>query len=531
MTRALFKKQMMELFSFFWQDKKKNKIRTGRSLAMGILMYVVLFGVLAAMFYMLADALCEPLVKAGLGWLYFSLMGLIGVALGAFGSIFNTYASLYLAKDNSFLLAMPIPASGILTVRLMGVYFMGLMYQLLVMLPVLVKYFMIAKPGVFTVLCSVLVTLVLSVFVLTLSAVLGWVVALISTKTKHKSIVTVVLSLLFIAGYYYAYARAAGALQEMLVNPGITAELIRGKLFPVYHMGMAAEGNPGSLAILAAMFFALFGIVYLILEKSYMKIITTNKGEAKVKYREQRAKKRSVSGALLGKEFRRFLGSPNYMLNCGLGTVMMLIAAIALLIKADTVMRMMTAVFGDSEERIALIAAAAVCVCTSMNDITAPSVSLEGKNIWLLQSFPVSAGQVLMAKMKLHLILTLIPMAVLAVCVEVVLKPSLLFAVLIPAAGGLFVWFMALFGLFLNLKMPNLTWTNEIVPIKQSMGVMVALFGGWALVTGLGVLCYLTRKIVDPEIFLIGAMVLVLAACLILLQWIRSRGAQIFENL
>ena len=179
----------------------------------------------------------------------------------------------------------------------------------------------------------------------------------------------------------------------------------------------------------------------------------------------------------------------------------------------------------------ARIEAEAVCVSGYMNDITAPCGSLEGKNIWLLQAFPVSAGQVLMAKMKLHLILTLIPMAVLAVCVELVLKPSLLFAVLIPAAGGLFVWFMALFGLFLNLKMPNLTWTNEIVPIKQSMGVMVALFGGWAVVTGLGVLCYLTRKIVDPELFLIGAMVLVLAACLILLKWIRTRGAQIFENL
>ena len=279
------------------------------------------------------------------------------------------------------------------------------------------------------------------------------------------------------------------------------------------------------------MVFALFGLVYLILEKSYLKIITTNKGEAKAKYKEQRAKKRSVSGALLGKEFRRFLGSPNYMLNCGLGTVMMLIAAIVLLIKADTVMKMLTAVFGDSEEKFALIAAAAVCVCASMNDLTAPSVSLEGKNIWLLQAFPVSAGQVLMAKMKLHLILTLIPMAVLAVCVEIVLKPSLLYAVLIPAAGGLFVWFMALFGLFLNLKMPNLTWTNEIVPIKQSMGVMVALFGGWALVTGLGGLCYLTRKILSPGLFLTGAMVLVLAACLILLQWIRTRGAQIFETL
>ena len=42
MTKTLLKKQMMELFSFFWQDKKKNRNRTGRSLAMGILMYLVL---------------------------------------------------------------------------------------------------------------------------------------------------------------------------------------------------------------------------------------------------------------------------------------------------------------------------------------------------------------------------------------------------------------------------------------------------------------------------------------------------------
>ena len=44
----------------------------------------------------------------------------------------------------------------------------------------------------------------------------------------------------------------------------------------------------------------------------------------------------------------------------------------------------------------------------------------------------------------------------------------------------LFVLFMALFGLMLGLKMPNLTWTNEITPIKQGGAVMLALFSGFA---------------------------------------------------
>ena len=68
-------------------------------------------GVLGGMFAMLAKILCAPLHAAGLGWLYFAMMGLIAVLLGAFGSVFTTYSTLYLAKDNDLLLSLPIPVS------------------------------------------------------------------------------------------------------------------------------------------------------------------------------------------------------------------------------------------------------------------------------------------------------------------------------------------------------------------------------------------------------------------------------------
>ena len=118
MTGTLFKKQMMEVFSFFWQNKKKNKNRTGLNLVLWVLFYLGIIGILAVMFYFAADLLCEPLVDAGLDWLYFALTGSLGIAMGAFGSVFNTYSSLYLAKDNEFLLAMPVPPVKILMVRL-----------------------------------------------------------------------------------------------------------------------------------------------------------------------------------------------------------------------------------------------------------------------------------------------------------------------------------------------------------------------------------------------------------------------------
>ena len=72
---------------------------------------------------------------------------------------------------------------------------MGLLYEVLVMIPVLGVYYVVAKPGVVTVILSLLITLVLSVFILTLSTVLGWVVALVSSKMKNKSM------LLFVKKY------------------------------------------------------------------------------------------------------------------------------------------------------------------------------------------------------------------------------------------------------------------------------------------------------------------------------------------
>lgn len=88
------------------------------------------------------------------------------------------------------------------------------------------------------------------------------------------------------------------------------------------------------------------------------------------------------------------------MLNCGLGIVFMLIAAVALLIKQDVVRSMILKAAGY-EELFALAAVAAICMMTTMNDMAAPSVSLEGKNLWLVQALPVSGWQVLKAKMGL----------------------------------------------------------------------------------------------------------------------------------
>ncbi len=482
MTGALFKKQMMEVFSWTYQNRKSGKNRSVKGIIGYALLYLLIFGFLGVMFYAAADALCPPLTGVGMGWLYFVIMGMLALFFGVLGSVFNTYASLYRSKDNDLLLAMPVPSTKIL-------------------------------------------------LILVFSALLGWLVAVASDRLRHKNVIVVILSLIIFAAYYYCCGHIYTIAQSILANPQAIGNRVRGILFPMYHMGMAAEGNLLSMLIFTAITAAMFAVVFWVLSRNFMRIATSNRGEAKTRYKEKSIAVRSAGRALFQKELRRFLGSASYMLNCGLGIVFMLVSAVALVWKHTLIQETVRGLFSGNQETAFLIAAGAVCLLSAMNDITAPSVSLEGKNLWLVRVFPVSGRQVLMAKLKLHLIFTMIPAAFLILAVEWVLKPTVGFSVLIPVTAALFILVMAEFGLFINLKNPNLQWTSEIVPIKQSVGVMVCLFGSWAFIAALAAGYYLLARVLSPLVYLAGVALLLSALSLALFRWLCDRGTKLFEDL
>lgn len=528
MTRALFGKQMMEVFSWLYEDKKTRKRRSSKAIIVYAFLYLVLFGFLGCVFGFWAYSICKPLSEANMEWLYWCLMGIIAVFMGVFGSVFNTYSSLYLAKDNDLLLSMPIPASRILLVRLSGVYVMGLMYELLVMIPTVLIRFIIAPISLFGVINALLVPIVLSMFILVLSVVLGWVVAVITTKIKHKNIITVAISLIFIAVYYYVYAKAYSMLQNIVANAEQIGQKLRTVFYPMYHMGLAAEGNMLSMLIFTVIIGLLLLATWLIVSKSFLKLATANKGTSKSIYKERSLKSSSVGGALLRKELQRFTGSANYMLNCGLGIILMPISAVLLVWKADMI-RPLFSVF--SEDELSLLAICAVCCMISMNYMTAPSISLEGKTLWLIQSFPISGRQILLSKLKMHVLLTLIPAVAPIIAVEAVIRPKPFYALALPVATVLFMLLIATVGLVCNLKMPNLNWSNEVVPIKQSAPVTITLFGGWAVLASFAGSYILLQGYVNPVIFLVCALIILALADGILLYWLLKKGAGIFERL
>lgn len=501
MIKALLKKQAGELLSFITGSGKTGKTRNKK---MGILYIIVFAYVFIAggyMMYSIADYLCAPLSAVGMDWLFFALVGFFAIGLSIVFGIFTSQPMLYDAKDNDFLLSLPIPASKILFSRMFMLYAQNLLCTLLIFVPALVVYNHTVGIDALAVIFQVLILLILPLFSLVIECIVGWIVALISSKMRNKNVITLVLSIALLAGYFYLTTKMSGYMEYIIANSRQLGASLINVFYPFYQMGLGASGETKGFLIFAGISVALFVIVYLVLSVSFIKIITTQKGAKKVKYTGQLLKTRSYSSALFRKELTRFFTTPIYMLNCGLGVIFHIVIAVFAIVKKDMISELFAVIPVFTSHMLPMIVAL-VSLVAAMDMITAPSVSLEGKNIWILQTMPLDGWQILKAKLKLHLAVNL-PSSILCVTVLCITMGIGVAGIIIAEALTIvFVFFCAVMGLVINLKMPNLNWTSEVAVIKQSASVLVSMLVNVGTVFAFGGLYYLMQNALQAEVIL-----------------------------
>lgn len=531
MLKTLIKKQFMEMFrSYFYNPKTNQKRSTAGVIAWFTFFAVLIVGVLGGTFTFMAIGLCGSFVAADAAWLYFLIMSGISILLGAFGSVFNTYSSLYLSKDNDLLLSMPIPIRDIVASRLLSVYFLGAMYSGVVLLPSIIVYWVFAGITFANVICNIALFLIVSVFVLLLSCLLGWVIAKISVKIKNRSFVVVLCSLAFLALYYIVYFKAQSIIEDLVANAQIYGDSIKGSAYVLYLFGRIGEGSFLSTGIFILGVGVLTFLTWLLLKKTFLSIATAAVSVPKAVYKEKKLQSKSMFKALLGKEFNRFTASPNYMLNCGLGIVLVPVASVVLLITGKDLFIQLDALSGISGFS-AVVLAAGLAMLGAMIDIVAPSVSLEGKNIWILQSMPVDPKYVLRAKLSVQLILAIIPTVFATICGLFIIDASVYVKILMCIMAIVSMVFMGIFDSFLGIKMPMMTWTNELYPIKQSGCVAIALFSGWGLSLLIAGPYFFLAEYIGVVPYLAIWICVLIALSAVLFKWLDTKGAQKFSEL
>ncbi len=534
MTRLLVKKQLREIFRSYFYDAKRNKKRSKAGvIAYFVFFVVIMAGVLGGIFTMLANLICEPLSSAGLGWLYYIIMGVMAVLLGVFGSVFNTYSALYMAKDNDLLLSLPIPVNAIMISRLLTVYLMGLMYSACILIPTMIVYWIQTGASFSKVIGALILLLDISLIDLVLSCLFGYLIARISLKLKNKGIITALIAVVFIGVYYFFSFRFNDLLNILLQNAEQYSERIEGSAWLLYLFGTIGEGKVSGMLIWTVICVGALAVTWYVLHRSFLKIATSTGASKKIEYKEKAVRQKSPDAALLSRELKRFTGSANYMLNCGLGIVVLPVAGVLLLLYSNTIMDTLTGVFGYDIVVIAFSIVMSLAGC--MINPVAPAVSLEGKSIWIVQSLPVDTWKVLKAKLRMQLLLSLIPLLFTVICGTIVLvrhpEAEPLKIIMFIALPILFQVFMALWGLFWGVRKANINWSSEIYPIKQSMPIILSLFGGWGMAVAIGGLYLLFMNRISLTAYMAIAIVAVLAVSAILFRWLKKKGTKLFNEL
>ena len=113
---------------------------------------------------------------------------------------------------------------------------------------------------------------------------IGWIIALINTRMRNKSLVTMVLTLILFLAYMYVCLQMQTYLQKLVENGSAIGEAVQKALPPFYYMGRAiADGDILSFALFLTFCIVPFAVVYLILSRSFVRIATTNRGQKKIK--------------------------------------------------------------------------------------------------------------------------------------------------------------------------------------------------------------------------------------------------------
>ena len=112
---------------------------------------------------------------------------------------------------------------------------------------------------------------------------------------------------------------------------------------------------------------------------------------------------------------------------------------------------------------------------------TSSSISLEGKNLWIVKSIPVDPLKIFFSKINVNFWITFIPGVISIFIINYLFKlgiSNLLLNILIISN---YAFLVSILGLIINLHFPYFDWKNEVRVIKQSLAVFLSLTCGLAI--------------------------------------------------
>ena len=457
------------------------------------------------------------------------LAPLLAVLCAAMNLVFTLFAArglVFTGRDSDLMLSLPVPTLWVVLGKLLALMLENLLLTVLWMVPAGVAA---ALSGGGAAICwpTYLASLpALALLPTTLGLAGGWLLALASARVRRQALVGNLLSMALMIAVLAASMQVNRLAALMLENAGSVRALLHGWLLPAGLFGSAAAGSWPAAAGFWAICLGLFLLVSVLVSRQYQRILAGLAGRnVRADYRLSALKASGQFRALYQKEWARYTHSNIWLMNTAVGPVLAVGGCVWFAFSAEG--RILAAQMGPEA---AWAGAAPAGVVLSMCCTTCSSISLEGKNVWILQEAPLTARALFGAKAALNLTLN-IPAGFL--CTGLLAWACGLSAGQTAAMACALTFsalWTALYGLAVNLLLPKLDSPNDTVVVKQSAASMAGIFGSAGCVGAVSGAVWLARSL-GLTACVWGASAALCLGCCALWRWLCTAGMARFGRL
>lgn len=378
-------------------------------------------------------------------------------------------------------IALPVTVRAVLVSRFLTMYVSDMVLGMLVMLPGMAVYGVMEKPGISFYLYGILGGLFLPLLPLTLASAAGALITGLSSRWRQKNIAAIVLTMLLICLILAGSFGMSGMEESRLVDffqqmaPLMEAQLRR-VYPPAVWLGEAmVNGKISMLFLFLGASAGCFVLFLEILHPFYAGICSLLGAHgAKGGYRMKELNARPVLRSMISRELRRYFSSVVYVTNTMVGNLLMVIFAAAVLIMGKETMEELIGMPGIVERAAPVL----LGMMAAMMPMTSCAVSMEGKQWWMMQTFPVSGKDIVRSKMWADILVALPFYLASEVLLMIAFKPAGLGLLGFWAVPAVYILFAAKAGIVINCRFPVFDWEDETKVVKQSAATMITTFAG-----------------------------------------------------
>lgn len=507
-----------------------NRLSKGkkRGYSSGTMLLVVAVFIMVYMGW-IASSLYGSIAQYGLGWLLVA-MGLVLVSLFTLVTgIYSVNAVLFESQDLDQLFSYPITPLQILFSKLFALVVENWLIGIVFYLPMLAVYCYNVKPDALFYIYVLLGFVCLPFIPVCLFILLAYFLNIITSGKRAKNTLNVIITLGLIFGASWGMQKLLSGFKASSADISGLMESLKGFYPPLGCLlnGIVLE-NPGDLLIGLLWNIAPFVVLCIALSFGYKSLWSRSRVVRKIRRGKLSFGVRTPFSTLLQKEFYRYFSSVMYILNSSIGMILMTLFTVFSGTGGKKIQQLQAYFPADMKILFVLLIFGFTLL---ISNTTAPSISLEGKNLWIIKSWPVSEGRILLAKLCVHLTVTIPLLVVNCVMAGFTLQLSVVNCIVLFIICALFAVLSGLTGLIFNLYFHRFDFYSDTQVVKNSSSVLLTYLAMAAVMAASAGIYWLFRANISLNWFLTGVGFALAILAALAGVFVFTKGKELFKNL